>query len=108
MTGATATVLGTGNDNTATIVNSQGTGNYAAKICSDLVLGGHDDWFLPSKDELNKLYLNKIAIGGFANPGYWSSSEDGNGNAWIQYFDTGALNSIAKKLECHVRAVRAF
>ena len=65
-TAATATALGTGNDNTATIVASQVVGNYAAKICSDLVLGGHDDWFLPSKDELNKLYLNKVVIGGFA------------------------------------------
>jgi len=38
-TGATATALGTGNANTNAIVNIQGTGNYAAKLCYDLVLG---------------------------------------------------------------------
>jgi len=59
VTGATATALGTGNDNTVTIFNNQGAGNYAAKLCYDLVLGGYDDWFLPSKDELDKLYINK-------------------------------------------------
>ena len=65
VTGATATVLGTGNANTNTIVAVQGAGSYAAQLCYDLVLNGYSDWYLPSKDELNKLYLNRIAIGGF-------------------------------------------
>jgi hypothetical protein len=62
--------LGTGNANTNTVVSNQGAGNYAAKLCSDLVLGSYSDWYLPSKDELNKLFLNKTAIGGFANNYY--------------------------------------
>ncbi len=108
ITGATATALGTGNDNTATIVASQGTGNYAAKICSDLVLGGYDDWYLPSKDELNKLYKNKTAIGGFVIAHYWSSSEYGNDNAWFQVFGNGYQNLNNKTNTYYVRAVRAF
>ena len=46
-TGAIATALGTGNANTTAIVTNQGAGSYAAKICSDLVLGGYSDWYLP-------------------------------------------------------------
>jgi hypothetical protein len=37
----------------------------AKKACDELVENGHDDWYLPSKDELNQLYLNRNAVGGF-------------------------------------------
>jgi hypothetical protein len=52
-------------------------------------LDGGYDWFLPSKDELNKLYLNRAAIGGFTGDLYWSSSEYDADNAWVQSFQTG-------------------
>jgi len=107
-TGATATALGTGNANTNTIVSVQGAGSYAAKLCYDLVLNGYSDWYLPSKDELNKLYLNKTAIGGFAAAYYWSSSEYNNVYAWSQFFDNGGQASLTKNLTYYVRAVRAF
>ena len=74
-TGATATAIGTGNANTNLIVTNQGAGSYAAKLCSDLVLNGYSDWYLPSTGELHKLFVNKASIGGFANYFYWSSSE---------------------------------
>lgn len=51
--------LGSGEDNTNKIVDFMGDNNgvaYAAKICQDLVLNSKDDWFLPSKAELNKLF----------------------------------------------------
>jgi len=108
ITGATATALGTGNDNTATIVASQGVGNYAAKLCSDLVLGSYSDWFLPSKDELNKLYINRVAIGGFASENYWSSSEAGINSAWKQQLTNGLQGMLYKNNDYYVRAVRAF
>jgi hypothetical protein len=107
-TGATATALGTGNANTNTIVSVQGNGTYAAKLCYDLVLNGYSDWYLPSKDELNKLYINRTAIGGFAAAYYWSSSEGSNYNAWSQYFGTGYQASSYKTNATYVRAVRAF
>ncbi len=83
-TGATAAALGTGNANTNTIVSVQGNGTYAAKLCYDLVLNGYSDWYLPSNAELNKLYLNQAAIGGFAAAYYWSSSEHNNSSAYVQ------------------------
>lgn len=74
-TGATSTGLGTGEANTSLIVSTQGPGNYAAKLCSDLVLNGFDDWYLPSIDELTKLHTSRVAIGGFSSKEYWSSTE---------------------------------
>jgi len=61
----TGTEIGTGKNNTDRIVQMQGDGAYAAKLCHDLVIGSYNDWFLPSKDELNMLYQNRLEIGGF-------------------------------------------
>jgi hypothetical protein len=108
VTAANSTALGTGNDNTATIIASQGEGNYAAKICSDLVLGGYADWYLPSKDELNELYINREAIGGFINDYYWSSSEYNNFNARMHDFVSGSNDRSHKDNTYCVRAVRTF
>jgi hypothetical protein len=107
-TGATATALGTGNSNTNTIVAVQGAGSYAAKLCADLVLGGYSDWYLPSSDELNKLYLNQAAIGGFISSDYWSSSEYDDSYAWYHPFDLSSSGRGSKSFPSLVRAVRSF
>ena len=107
-TGAAGTATGTGAANTTAIVASQGAGSYAAKLCDDLVLNGYSDWYLPSKDELNKLYLNKRAVGGFATYFYWCSSEDYAYYAWYQYFGVGSQYFDIKFNYFRVRAVRAF
>jgi hypothetical protein len=107
-TGATAEALGTGNANTNTIVSVQGGGSYAAKLCYDLVLNGYSDWYLPSKDELNKLYLNQAAIGGFAADKYWISSELADDYARSQDFFYGIQYASSKYATNYVRAVRAF
>jgi hypothetical protein len=109
--GSYGTAIGYGLLNTNFIVNNIGNGNYAAKLCYDLVLNGYSDWFLPSKDELNKLRLNQTAIGGFAAANYWnywSSSEANSGNAWYQHFDYGGHDTGNKSYTYYVRAVRAF
>ena len=76
------------------------------------MLGAFDDWFLPSKDELELMYKNlkKQRHGGFAPEWYWSSSEDDNYfSAWMQRFDDGRQsNDYAKDNYFRVRAVRAF
>lgn len=61
-----------------------------------------------NNDELNKLYLNRVAIGGFANSIYWSSSEFGFEDAWWQNFSSGIQIFNAKSNGYAVRAVRAF
>jgi len=107
-TGAAAAAIGTGNANTNTIVSVQGNGTYAAQLCYDLVLNGYSDWYLPSMDELNKLYLNQTAIGGFATAIYWSSSEHYSNFAWFQGFSNGYGHIAGKDNTNYVRAVRAY
>jgi hypothetical protein len=107
--GAYGTALGTGNQNTVTIVAGCPTAGIAARLCSDLELGGYSDWYLPSKDELNKLYLNKAAIGSFANKYYFSSTEVDQDGIWVQVFDIGFQGVGAKNAGLwNVRAIRAF
>ncbi|MDR0709875.1 MAG: CsgG/HfaB family protein [Spirochaetaceae bacterium] len=86
--------IGAGKRNTRLIVNHAITtgGNYrAAWLCDSLEYGGYDDWFLPSKAELNLMYLNlkERDLGGFIREWYWSSSESGNNNSWTQGFGSG-------------------
>ncbi len=104
----TATAIGTGASNTAALIPIHGTGT-AAHMCDTLTLGGYADWFLPSKDELNKMYLNKVAIGGFSGADYWASSERDANVAWAQYFVNGDLSMAAGKDQLRrVRAIRYF
>lgn len=111
-TGATATTVGSGLTNTNLIIAAQGTGTYAASVCRDYEGGGFNDWFLPSKDELNLLYLQQAIVGGFVGgvgaTHYWSSTETAINGASDQEFDLGAQNSTEKIATSSVRAVRQF
>jgi len=64
---------------------------------------------LPSKYELNLLYAQKVAVGGFASDYYWSSTEVSNTSASMQDFSNGQQESSDKNDgSFKVRAVRAF
>jgi hypothetical protein len=112
-TGATGTAIGTGLSNTNAIIASQmeTATSYAAGLARAYAGGGYTDWYLPSKDELNKLYLNRTAIGGFAADitfAYWSSTENANLFAWVQSFYSGSQSLDTKDDTYNVRAIRAF
>ena len=66
------------------------------------------DWRMPTKHELNEIYLQQVVVGGFAFNFYWSSTEEDNDNAWIQYFNDGYQTNFLKVLNYLVRSVRAF
>ena len=108
ISGADGTAIGTGNQNTIDIVAGCSGFSFAAKVCADLTEGGYSDWYLPSKDELNKLYLNRTAIGGFSGGVYWSSSEVSSTNAWYQNFSDGGQVSLVKFVNLFIRAIRSF
>ena len=114
-----------GKYNTKVINWLQGGSTSAAAICAAYSTGvSFDDWYLPSIEELNKMYLNIGQgnalglgnIGGFANDYYWSSTEDANDYAWVenfnyvnQYGNYNNQKSFWKNVSHpNVRAVRAF
>jgi hypothetical protein len=88
-----AKTIGMGRINTESIVAANGVGRYTAKFVSDLQIGGRDDWFLPSKDELNELYRYKATRGrpGMDTGPYWTSTESSNRYAWYQMFQDGTM-----------------
>lgn len=110
ISGADGTAVGTGNQNTIDIVTGCADAGTAARICSDLVLNGYSDWYLPSRDELSLLYTSRVAIGGFTGGDYWSSSEVSSTHAWYVYFSDGSQLNFGHKFNfnSYVRAVRSF
>jgi hypothetical protein len=131
--GVTATGIGKGYANTKTLQthsheNSGHADHPAAKavgyysVTKDGIL--YEDWWLPSRDELNELYKT---VAGLSNKSgwdeakrlfWWSSSEYDANNAWIQFFAPYTVDSHTysigeqvywpKGWEPGVRAVRAF
>jgi len=110
--GGTSRAIGTGARNTTKIITQNGAGiTYAAGLARAYAGGGYLDWYLPSRDELNQLYINRLAIGGFVVGGevrYWSSSESQRGHALAQSFEGGGFWSGLKDRSYRVRAVRSF
>ena len=119
--GGTSASIGHGQTNTTAMMNQVGYTGGAAKACNDYSITinqiTYSDWFLPSKDELNQMYQNRETInttasanGGsdFSTNVYWSSTEYGNSNSWLQVFLNGAQGPNNKIYTYNVRAVRAF
>ena len=109
---ANGTAIGTGYKNSLAIVAQ--TGNVAASSAAVAASGyggpnNLTDWYLPSKDELNELYLQKTTVGGFTAGYYYSSSELFADDARSQSFDNdGTQNTAIKASILYVRPVRAF
>ena len=113
----TGTAIGTGKKNTEMLVEAMGdsaysgefgsykSSTYAAKLCYDLVYNGFDDWFLPSKDELDLMYIS-----GDNKSYYWSSSEYNEDAevAWLQHYYTCFQYHHYRHYEYRVRPIRAF
>jgi len=112
---------GTGQHGLIAATTDQGDGNWdhAVQLCRDYRGGGYADWYMPSKDQLNTLYLQKDVVGGFDDsfPVYWSSTEFRMTkqevvihNVWFQVFSDGTQAGPKGKSNTyiHVRAIRTF
>ena len=119
---ATAKAIGWGYWNTGAIVGQGNTNSStAAAALADsytVTVSGtqHDDWFLPSGDELKQLMDN---VSGFSGD-YWSSTEIPTenrcgsgpakplGSCAIAYNDRGQENKLPKSDSVFLRPIRAF
>ncbi len=117
--GNTSSSFGYGRINTNLILNGCTQTGIAAKICDELILNGYSDWYLPSTDELNKIYvhLHQNGKGNFNVSStfirYWSSSEGGYygnfGSAYNFCFADGTISGYTFKDDLNlVRAIRYF
>ncbi len=99
----TSTEIGTGQANTDAIIAQGGVPN-AAKACADYSkeIGGvtYDDWFLPSKGELHRMYvgLHADGAGNFAAEEYLSSSEASASAPWSLHFGDGTPRQMINKI----------
>lgn len=77
---------------------------WANRLCKDLGSG----WRLPTKEELNMIYLNKREIRGFLNNLYWSSTSYMNTSAWFLNFSDGDSGAFNMDNQLSVRAVKSI
>ncbi len=86
----------------------------AVNYTATLNVSGHNDWRLPTKCELNTMFKERAAIGGFDESGcypdgwYLSSGEDrSKSRVWVQSFSTGQRYMGSKELPSSFRPVRS-
>ena len=90
--------------------------DFAAVICNEYSKSEtvnslettYGDWYLPSKYELNLLYLKRTTVGNFAEDKYWSSTESDEDKAWTINFSTSSNSTDDKTNKNRVRAIRNF
>lgn len=107
--GAYSPAIGGGISNTTAI--TQGcSGGSAAKLCSDLVQEGYDDWYLPTSGDLALIYQNvhSQGLGNFINTSYWSSTSYSASYAYAFKFYDGSAGYDSKNTLFPVRAIRNF
>ena len=84
--GANGVDIGYGQANTTAIVADCGEPGSAAVLCNDYVSDGYDDWFLPSRDELDAINANEAKLTTISNGWYVTSSQQNADLAWRVYF----------------------
>jgi TolB-like protein len=115
----TSNGIGNGKQNTKIILevlNQTGETMKAAQVADSYEYGGFDDWFFPSKDELDLMYKNLKAkgLGGFQSGSYWTSSVNdtkySSYNTSYQNFSNGEKKDDEDRANTsfYVRAIRQF
>ena len=113
--GASLTAIGTGETNSLAMVAARPSDTAtqnAAKYALDLVSGGKDDWYLPSIDELDLLFIRHKANNSFAGlrSDYYHSSTNNCGCArMIRFGDYhSAYVTIDESIRYFTRPIRSF
>ena len=101
--------INTGEFNTERISAIKGVENDEVPVYFNYQDSYYSDWYLPSKYELNLLYLNRSVLGGYDDFARgWSSTEDSRVNAWFKSFAAGGAFSNGKDDVLYVRVHRRF
>ena len=85
--------------------------NSAKTACDELILNGYSDWYLPSIQELNYVFIKlkgSSGAGGFVDYIYWSSTVTDGDKALGRHSRGGGAGNNHKQSPLYVRAVRAF
>ena len=96
------------NSNTGMEAIMKDASNGYTAIFNGVSLG---DWYVPSKYELNLMYLNKSIIGGFTSTYPYPSSSTNGTAVWFQNFINGSqLNQAGTNgnVTFFIRLIRAF
>jgi hypothetical protein len=82
--------------------------NSANSLCNNSVVGGYNDWRLPTIEELATIYTQKDVISGFNNSLYWSNtSRNGDDYRWQVDFSNGSQKESSWNIYyAYARAVR--
>jgi len=108
----TQATIGSGRRNTQLFVEklrqTAGEWDTAAQQVDDLVFGRFDDWFIPSRDELDQMYgnLKRRNLGDFKNEWYFSSTQYSTYSVHGQNFADGSMYNRSKTNRNYVRPIR--
>lgn len=105
----TKDTIGSGKQNTQLI----GENGRAILLILQYRQGGFSDWFLPSKAELDLMYINLQMkdLGNFSDGWYWSSTTYklySTNYAWAQRFSDGSQDTKGQGETYSVRPIRQF
>jgi hypothetical protein len=89
-----------------TDIISQLIGNYAAKVCDNLVSEGFSDWYLPAKTEMEAIKQNASNLSTVPSGAYWTSTEATAKTAFWVTFVSGPPPSNIKTATADCRCVR--
>jgi hypothetical protein len=110
--GTDGILIGTGAANTAamTIDAAAIALHPAGAACAAYTSGIYTDWYMPSKNELNQLFLNRETMGGFTTDGYLCSTQYNAESMYLYYFGGTGESVYYKDMADFfvVRAVRSF
>lgn len=101
------TEIGEGYKNSLAIIAQNSSAGYAATISRAYLGGTLNDWYLPAKDELNQMYIQRASVV-IAQNVFWASTEIDATHSWAQNFFNGNQESNLKSEGDYVRPIRAF